>query len=45
MALSSPVLLASVVFCLFAGLLSAAIVLHQERRYLELIDRLRRDAT
>jgi hypothetical protein len=45
LAMLSPVLLTMLVFCLFAALLLAAFVLRQERRYLELIDRLRRDAT
>jgi hypothetical protein len=44
LALLSPVMLAMVVFCLFAALFLAAFALRQERRYLDLIERLAREA-
>lgn len=43
LALLSPVVFAMLVFCLFAALILAAFALRQERRYLDLIDRLSRE--
>lgn len=43
LALLSPVVLAMLVFCLFAALLLAALVLRREQHYLDLIERLSRE--